>query len=246
VTSKLICKGGIDDESKRTFFASAESSCGLAALGSTARDRSTMTTSAPTAVRPLPAELAERVDRAAEVFADHGLDATRIDELARVTGIPRATLYYYFPGKEHILAHLLARTLAQMASALDAGAAVPGTGRERLERLATEHLRFIATHGPTYRLLFVELGRAASLVDIAAGVDQAILAPVRSALREGARDGSLRVDDVGAAAAVVYGAVLVTGMELVFAGTEPTVDDRAKTMLAVVLGGLIPAPGRRR
>lgn len=205
-----------------------------------------MTTSAPTAVRPLPAELAERVDRAAEVFADHGLDATRIDELARVTGIPRATLYYYFPGKEHILAHLLARTLAQMASALDAAAAVPGAGRERLERLATEHLRFIATHGPTYRLLFAELGRAASLVDIAAGVDQAILAPVRSALREGARDGSLRVDDVGAAAAVVYGAVLVTGMELVFAGAEPTVDDRAKTMLAVVLGGLIPAPGRRR
>jgi AcrR family transcriptional regulator len=194
----------------------------------------------------LPAELAERVDRAAQVFADQGLDATRIDELAKVTGVPRATLYYYFPGKEHILAHLLARTLEQMTSALDGAAAVPGTGRQRLERLATEHLRFIATHGSTYRLLFAELGRAASLVDIAAGVDRAILAPVRSALRDGARDGSLRVDDVVAAAAVVYGAVLVTGMELIFAGAEPSVDDRAKTMLAVVLGGLIPAPGRRR
>jgi TetR/AcrR family transcriptional regulator len=205
-----------------------------------------VTASAPTAVRPLPAELAERVDRAAEVFADHGLEATRIDELAKVTGIPRATLYYYFPGKEYILAHLLARTLAQMTSALDTAAAVPGTGLQRLERLATEHLRFIATHGPTYRLLFAELGRAASLVDIAAGVDQAILAPVRAALRDGARDGSLRVDDVGVAAAVVYGAVLVTGMELVFAGAEQTVDDRANRMLAVVLGGLIPVPGRRR
>ena len=205
-----------------------------------------MTASAPTAVRPLPAELAERVDRAAEVFADHGLDATRIDELARVTGIPRATLYYYFPGKEHILAHLLARTLTQMTSALDAAVAEPGNGRERLERLATEHLRFIASHGPTYRLLFAELGRAASLVDIAAGVDRAILAPVRAALREGSRDGSLRVDDVGVSAAVVYGAVLVTGMELVFAGAEPTVDDRANKMLAVVLGGLLPIPGRRR
>jgi len=54
------------------------------------------------------------------------------------------------------------------------------------------------------------------------------------------------LDPLREAAQRLNGAVLVTGMELVFAGTEPTVDDRAKTMLAVVLGGLIPAPGRRR
>ena len=35
------------------------------------------------------------------------LDATRIDELARVTGIPRATLYYYFPGKDDVLREAL-------------------------------------------------------------------------------------------------------------------------------------------
>lgn len=191
-------------------------------------------------------ELADRVDRAAEVFAEHGLDATRIDELTKVTGIPRATLYYYFPGKEHILAHLLARTLSQMTSALDAAAALPGTGRERLERLAREHLRFISSHGPTYRLLFAELGKAASLVDIAAGVDRAIVAPIRSALRDGARDGSLCVEDVGAAAAVVYGSVLVTGMEFVFADGDPGVDDRANRMLAIVLCGLSPVAARRR
>ena len=66
------------------------------------------------AIRPLPDDLAERIDLAAQVFADNGLDATRIEHLAKATGIPRATLYYYFPGKEHILAHLLSRTLRQM------------------------------------------------------------------------------------------------------------------------------------
>ena len=79
-----------------------------------------------TAVRPLPDELADRIDLAAPVFADNGLDATRIDDLAKATGIPRATLYYYFPGKEHILAHLLSRTLRQMTATLSDVAAFVG------------------------------------------------------------------------------------------------------------------------
>lgn len=205
-----------------------------------------MTKPVPMVVRPLPEDLAERVDLAATVFADNGLDATRIDELAKVTGIPRATLYYYFPGKEHILAHLLSRTLSQMTVALTAAAEVPGTGRDRLERLVREHLRFIASHDATYRLLFAELGKAASLVDIAAGVDLAILGPLRSALRDGAADGSLRVDDVGVTASVVYGAVLVAGMELLLVGGDRTIDERADAVLSVVLKGLAPTPVRRR
>mgnify|MGYP002682347382 CR=1 FL=1 len=43
------------------------------------------------AIRPLPDELADRIDLAAPVFADNGLDATRLDDLAKATGIPRAT-----------------------------------------------------------------------------------------------------------------------------------------------------------
>ena len=84
------------------------------------------------AVRPLPDDLAHKVSLAAEVFAERGLDA-RIDDVAKATGIPRATLYYYFPGKEHILAHLLSSTLVEMAERLGAAAAAEGSGRQRLE-----------------------------------------------------------------------------------------------------------------
>jgi AcrR family transcriptional regulator len=198
------------------------------------------------AVRPLPDDLAERIDLAAQVFADNGLDATRIDDLAKATGVPRATLYYYFPGKEHILAHLLSRTLGQMTVKLTAAAAEPGTGRERLARLVREHLEFIGSHGPTYRLLFAELGRAASLVDIAAGVDLAIMSPIREALRDGQRDGSLRVDDIGAATSVVYGAVLITGMQHLLIGSDRPLEDRAAALLGVILAGIgATSPPRR-
>jgi len=190
------------------------------------------------AVRPLPDDLAERIDLAAQVFADNGLDATRIEHLAKATGIPRATLYYYFPGKEHILTHLLSRTLRQMTAKLSAAAAEPGTGRERLTRLVREHLVSIGGHGPTYRLLFAELGRAASLVDIAAGVDLAIMSPIREALRDGQRDGSLRVDDIGAATSIVYGAVLITGMQHLLIGSDRQLEDRATALIDVILSGI--------
>ena len=198
------------------------------------------------AIRPLPDDLAERIDLAAQVFADNGLDATRIEHLAKATGIPRATLYYYFPGKEHILAHLLSRTLRQMTVKLAAAAAEPGMGRERLTRLVREHLVFIGSHGPTYRLLFAELGRAASLVDIAAGVDLAIVSPIREALRDGQRDGSLRVDDIGAATSIVYGAVLITGMQHLLIGGDRQLEDRAAALLDVILSGIGTAPKSRR
>ena len=178
----------------------------------------------------------------------NGLDATRIDDLAKATGIPRATLYYYFPGKEHILAHLLSLTLRQMTAKLAAAAAEPGTGRERLARLVREHLVFIGAHGPTYRLLFAELGRAASLVDIAAGVDLALVSPIRQALRDGQDDGSLDVADMSAAAAVVYGAVLVTGMQHLLVGGDRDLEDRAAALVEVIMRGIgtpIARRGRR-
>ena len=133
-----------------------------------------------------------------------------------------------------------------MTAKLSDVAAEPGTGRERLARLVREHLVFIGEHGPTYRLLFAELGRAASLVDIAAGVDLAIVSPIRQALRDGNNDGSLRVDDVSAASSVVYGTVLVTGMQHLLLGNKGDLGDRAEAVSKVILHGIGGQRGLRQ
>ena len=206
-------------------------------------ERPSVSESPLTSARPLPDNLQERIGLAAQVFAARGLEATRIEDVAKATGIPRATLYYYFPGKEYILAHLLRQTLTEMTVRLEATVAMPGTGRQRLEQVVHEHLAFIASHGPTYRLLFAELGKAARLIDIAAGVDRAVLAPLRTALRIGVADRTLVVDDVSVAASVVYGAVLVAGMEILLRDTSDaarTAGARADAVLSVVLSGLEP------
>ena len=58
-------------------------------------------------MRELPVQLATKLYGAAELIADQGLDNTKIDDIAEASGVPKATLYYYFTGKEEILAFLL-------------------------------------------------------------------------------------------------------------------------------------------
>ena len=57
-------------------------------------------------MRQIPHSTAAKVMRAAELFADRGLDNTKVEDIAAATGIPQATLYYYFEGKEEILSYI--------------------------------------------------------------------------------------------------------------------------------------------
>ena len=59
------------------------------------------------------------------------------------------------------------------------------------------------------------------------------------ALRDGQRDGSLRVDDIGAATSIVYGAVLITGMQHLLIGGDRQLEDRATALLDVILSGIV-------
>lgn len=197
-------------------------------------------TTAPFSSRVVPDELHDKLVRAADVFAERGLDATRIADVTRATGIPRATLYYYFPGKEHILAHLLNSTLHDMKVEMAVAAAVSGTGQQRLIALVRAHLAFIATRPAVYRLLLGELGRAASLVDIGRGVDEAISSPIRALLRAGHADGTLHVPDVGAAAVVVYGASLMSGLQHLVVANHDNTNTLAERIITVILDGLAP------
>ena len=51
-------------------------------------------------MRKVPRQIADRLPAAADLFAEQGLNASKIEDGAAVTGGPKATLYYYFAGKE--------------------------------------------------------------------------------------------------------------------------------------------------
>lgn len=190
-------------------------------------------------MREVPGSIAARLPAAAELFADRGLDQTKIEDIAAATGVPKATLYYYFTGKEEVLAFLFQDLLRSVADEVAIAVQTDGSARERLIRVVHAQLTVMADQPAVCRALIGELGRAGRMPAIAAAIRAAYHAPVVQLLREGGADGSLAaVADVDAAALMVFGAVTVTGLSHLIAGDGIAVDDAARALVAVLLEGL--------
>lgn len=192
-------------------------------------------------MRAVPGQIAARLTAAAELFADRGVDNTKIEDVAAATGVPKATLYYYFAGKEEILAFLLADTLQRMADEVVIAVEQEGTAAERLARVIQAQLTVMAEQPAVCRALLGDLGRAGRIPDIAAAIRNAYSAPVETLLVQGAQDGSLlgTVEPVAAAAAV-FGATSISGLSYLVAGQPLDPPLVAQAVGRVVLDGLRP------
>jgi TetR/AcrR family transcriptional regulator len=164
-------------------------------------------------LRPLPSPLRERLELAVSAFAEKGFEATRMEDVAEVTGVPKATLYYHFQGKEQILAWLLADLLRDVAEAVQRAIAGPGNALQRLEAIVRAQLEVMAARPDACRVLLLDVSRAGRIPEIAVAIGEAFLIPVARLLAEGRADGSIggSVDDEATSAAI-YGAVTVTGL----------------------------------
>jgi AcrR family transcriptional regulator len=190
-------------------------------------------------MRVVPDGIAERLEAAATVFADRGFDQARMEEVAEATGIPRATLYYYFAGKADILAWLLRLMLEEMAGAVATAAASPGTARDRMEAVLRAKIAVMARHPAICRALLADLGRAGRIPEIAAAIQAAFHQPVRRLLAEGEADGTLApVADPETTVSAVYGAVTTATAHYVVADNRVDTERVAAEVTRFVLSGL--------
>jgi len=190
-------------------------------------------------VRQLPEGMRDKVMEAAELFACRGLDATKMEDLAAATGVPKATLYYHFEGKEDILAFLFGEILDEVARRIDEAARHDGDAAQRLHAVIAAHLGVFEDFPAASRALQFDLGRAARLPQVDERIESAFRAPVRHLLEEGAADGSLRpVEHPRLVAVALLGAVTTVGINAVSAGDPRPMQDIADDVVDVVLRGL--------
>jgi len=190
-------------------------------------------------VRPLPAGMREKVLAAAELFAESGLDATKMVDLAATTGVPKATLYYYFEGKEDILAFLFNEILAEIQRAIDDALRTAGTAGDRLRAAIVAHLRVFEDFPAASRALQFDLGRAARIPHIDERIEAAFRGPVRQLLEAGAHDGSLRaVGHTRLVAIAILGAITTVGINALTLGPRRPVGEIADVVIDVVLHGV--------
>ncbi len=198
-------------------------------------------------MRKVPRQIADRLPAAAALFAERGLNDTKIEDVAAATGVPKATLYYYFAGKEDILAFLLEDVLHQIASEVRAIVASNGDGARRLHAVIGAQLRLMAQRPAVCRALIGELGRAGRIPVVADMIGNAYLEPVEALLLEGAADGSLvEIDNARAAAIALFGAVTVSALTYLI--TDDALDEElvARTIHDVVFVGLRPRGSQTR
>ena len=189
--------------------------------------------------RELPAGMREKVLNAAALIADQGLDATRMEDIAAATGVPKATLYYYFSSKEEILAFLFAAILDELTRAVEGAMRAGGSAADRLRAAVLAHLKVFEAYPAASRALQFDLGRAARLPHIGERTDAAFVGPIHDLLREGEKDGSLRpVAHPRLAAVAILGAVTTIGINTLSLGSPRSAEDIAADTIDLLLEGL--------
>ena len=174
------------------------------------------------------------LDAAAVLFAEHGFEGTRVDQIARKAGVNKASLYYHIGDKavlyEAVLLSWVERVLAEVRLA-----AAPGRGPvERLSAIprALERLMESTPHFP--RIMIREMASGAHrLTPPVLGLMKQLLGIEEEILEEGRKAGAFRKVPL-----LSLHILLVVGTVIHFAGRS-SVGER---MTPEALGEFPPSP----
>ena len=185
-----------------------------------------------------PAELAERLWAASDEILKPGVDM-KIDDLAALVGVPRATLYYYFSGKDDVFEFLLAQKLQRGTDSIAAALETPGDPVERLTAVLRAMLQTTAEHPELCtRLLgrMIDDGTSGQLMH---EIEHTLMAPVRVLLAEAQRNGELVLVNAEDTTLALIGSLAIVAMVRTSRGTfDP--DEVAEWWIPQVLNGLRP------
>ncbi|HEB88978.1 MAG TPA: TetR family transcriptional regulator [Deltaproteobacteria bacterium] len=99
-------------------------------------------------------------EAAEELFAEHGIEATKVDEIAAAAGISIATLYSVFEGgKNEVIRQIHRERLAELVRFATEEVAGAGSAAERLRRATRSSVAFFTAH-PHYLRMHLREGHA--------------------------------------------------------------------------------------
>lgn len=90
---------------------------------------------------------AERIlDAASELFAERGVAAVGMDDIARAAGCSRATLYRYFPNRDQLRSAYVLREMTTALDHLAAGVPTAGDPQARLVSTVESAVHYVRGH----------------------------------------------------------------------------------------------------
>ena len=167
-----------------------------------------------------------------------------IVQLAKVSGIPRATLYYYFSGKEDLVGFVAESITERIRVATTQAALAPGTAAARLEATLLAGVGITGEHPILDVALLRAMNESGSLVTRIFEMRDIGFGAVREILTEARDLGELDIDDVEATATSIFGATLMVALSGLLTAGEIN-EEHIRGVARVHARGLAPQRTKR-
>jgi TetR/AcrR family transcriptional regulator len=171
-------------------------------------------------VKTPPVDLAQRLLDVSEQVLDPD-PALRLEDVARLVGTSRATLYYYFSGRDDLLSFLLTEHTRRGAEAVRAAVRADDPPEARLRAMVTALAGYLTSHPGTCAGLLGAFGAAGRLDEVLQANDTWIAAPLREVLTHGCDAGVLAAGDSADAANAILGGLLLAVLGRAMTGADP-------------------------
>ena len=172
---------------------------------------------------------------ATQVFTERGYDGTSMEDLARVAGITKSSIYHHVESKEAILRIGLDRALDALFAVFEEPAASSGAAVDRLRHVVRRTVEVLDAELPYVSLLLRVRGNTAT-EQLALERRRTFDRTVRALFAEAIADGDLRPDlDPALTERLVFG-MINSMVEWYRPRTGTSVDDLVSAVLAVVDG----------
>jgi TetR/AcrR family transcriptional regulator, mexJK operon transcriptional repressor len=101
----------------------------------------------------------------ARVFMEQGFEKASMDEVARIAGVSKATIYSHFDGKQDLFGAIITGRCQAMIPIIEAAALGEQPPAEALRRIGRQFLDLLMSKGPLslYRVVLSEAGRFPAL-----------------------------------------------------------------------------------
>lgn len=181
------------------------------------------------------------LEAAISQFARHGLHATRMEDIARESGLSKGALYLYYQSKDAIIAALLRTLFAWELRGTRVIATMEGSVTDRLlaiTQMLADELDRMAVAMPIFLEFYAVALRQASVREHLAKMYEEYRGPLATLIQEGIDRGEFRaVDPDGVALTWV---ALLEGLTLLWALNPRGVAwrERAESAVHLLLDGL--------
>jgi AcrR family transcriptional regulator len=189
--------------------------------------------------RRLPEERPQQIlDAALSVFAEHGIDAAKLEEIAARAGVSKGTIYLYFPSKEELFREVVRQRVGPSIANADSASMSEETAENQLKIFIARQWECLGLQDSEgwIRLVMLELHKYPDLAafhwDVVVSRSNAILANIIS---RGIASGEFRPTDPQTAAHMIKAVVL---MHVLWAGPRAPAPPQHRPVLANILADI--------